>query len=995
VPVILYNQFRFFFNLYFLFLCVTQFFPVFQVGFLVTYIGPLVFVIGLTMLKEGYDDYKRYLRDKKYNLETFDCYNRKTGAHFKKKSQDLTVGDIVYISKGCRVPADMLVLATKQSTGAIYLKTDQLDGETDWKVRESIKSIQSQVNEGIELEKIDFTIDVPRPSNKIYEFRGTVRIRTEATEPLRLQNTAWASTTVASGDFYGLICYVGKDTRIQMNANSARIKFPISDFEINALSKFLFGFCLLLSLFLTLMKGLSRSWYVEWIHFLVLLCCLIPQSLRTNLDMVKLIYADRINKDVNIEGTVCRNSQITEDLGRVNFLLSDKTGTLTQNVMVFKKITTGLMQFGEEDLAELANMLRTADPFASEKLAKKLQDISLLMYCIMLCNNVQPCFDNNDKRFLQSSSPDEIALVEFAERMGFFMESRDRTKLVVREPSAEGQLREYEVLDVFPFSSARKRMGIILRVCKANRIIYMLKGADTTIKEKVERNGDMVVEEADNLAKEGLRTLAFCYKWVEEAEYAEWKERLQAVVNNLSATEEDEDRVVSSLEVGMKFVGITGVEDLLQESVRDSIESLREAAIKVWVLTGDKVETAKCIAKATGLKQKQENFFEMLDESPAKIENQIVQLSTKKDILIIQGNVLAKLYECGLERSFFQAVQHLNAIMFCRCSPTQKALVVKSVQTHCRGVVCAIGRRCSAGDGGNDVSMIQQADVGVGIEGKEGLQAAMSSDFSILKFKFVKDLLFWHGRLATLSTAYVTLFVMHRGLIIALIQFCFSLFFYFVPVAFYNPYLIIAYTVVYLVLPVVVLVGSAHPGFGQRRDALPRDDLPHALPGLPAQPAPQEQPLLPAALAEHVPGRLHLRARLAAARDFLPQDRHRLFQRAGAHRALQHHHARRPPQPLHHRGEPRLVSLLRHLAGLLPRTPRAAGDGLADDQEHRAHRPLLLAALRAHQGGLQVPLPDGLRQDHADRHEERQEHPRARNAARVEQRPPQPHFVGL
>lgn len=106
--------------------------------------------------------------------------------------------------------------------------------------------------------------------------------------------------------------------------------------------------------------------------------------------------------------------------------------------------------------------------------------------------------------------------------------------------------------------------------------------------------------------------------------------------------------------------------------------------------------------------------------------------------------------------------------------------------------------------------MIQQADVGIGIEGKEGLQAAMSSDFSILKFKYVKDLLFWHGRLATLSTANVTLFVMHRGMVIAMIQFCFSLFFYFVTVSFYNPNLIIAYTVVYLVLPVVVLVNYIH-----------------------------------------------------------------------------------------------------------------------------------------------------------------------------------------
>ena len=690
--MILYNQFRFFFNLYFLFLCITQFIPAFQVGFLITYVGPLLFVIGLTMLKEGWDDYKRYLRDKKYNLEKFKVLNKKTGLLFEKRSQDLVVGDITFIEKGSRVPADMIVLITKLDNGSVYMKTDQLDGETDWKIRESIKSLQNYAKEGVSLGAINFTVDIPRPTNKIYEFRATIRINNEKTEPIRLQNTAWASTSVASGDFYGLIVYVGKDTRIQMNANAARIKFPISDYEINFLSKFLFGFCLFLSLFLVILKGFRGRWYVEWIQFLVLLCCLIPQSLRTNLDMVKLIYASRINKDIVIDGTVCRNSQMTEDLGRVNFLLSDKTGTLTQNMMIFKKITTGLMQFSEEDMGELKNMLSTADPFTPEKLSKKYTDISLLMYCIMLCNNIQPCFDNQNKRFLQSSSPDEIALVEFAESMGFFMEDRDRQLIRVREPTSSEEIREYEILDSFPFSSARKRMGIILRIKRTGKIIYMLKGADTTIKEKVERNGDMVIEEADNLAKEGLRTLAFCYKYVDESEYNQWKQKLNEISNSFNSTEEDEDKIISSLEVGMKFVGISGVEDLLQDSVRETIESLREASIKVWVLTGDKVETAKCIAKATGLKQKQEQFFEMLDEDPVKIENQIVQLSTKRDVLIIQGNVLAKIYDSGLERSFFQAVHHLNAIMFCRCSPTQKALVVKSVQKNCSGVVCAIGR---------------------------------------------------------------------------------------------------------------------------------------------------------------------------------------------------------------------------------------------------------------------------------------------------------------
>ena len=277
------------------------------------------------------------------------------------------------------------------------------------------------------------------------------------------------------------------------------------------------------------------------------------------------------------------------------------------------------------------------------------------------------------------------------ETMGFKVEQRDKDQILLKEPSTGDEINKYTVLENFPFSSARKRMGIVLRIEKTGKLIYLLKGADTTIRDKVERNADMVVEEADNLAREGLRTLAFCYKFVTDADYDAWKKRYVEVTSSLHATEDDEDKVISELEVGMKFCGISGVEDLLQDSIRETIESLREAYIKVWVLTGDKVETAKCIAKATGLKQKQENFFDMLDEDLIKIESQINMIANKKEVLVVQGNVLAKIFDSGQDTAFFQAIHHLNAIMFCRCSPTQKALITKSVQKICNGVVLSIG----------------------------------------------------------------------------------------------------------------------------------------------------------------------------------------------------------------------------------------------------------------------------------------------------------------
>lgn len=192
-------------------------------------------------------------------------------------------------------------------------------------------------------------------------------------EILQLENTAWSSTTVASGDFYGLVIYVGKHTRIQMNSNSPRIKFPQADFEINYLSKLLFLFCLFLSLMFIFLDGFRQKWYIKFVQFLVLLCCIIPQSLRTNLDVSKLVYAYRINHDKKIEGTVSRNSQMTEELGRIQYLLSDKTGTLTRNEMIFRKLSTKALNYTEEDFPFIYKTLMGINPLNPGENANKKQ----------------------------------------------------------------------------------------------------------------------------------------------------------------------------------------------------------------------------------------------------------------------------------------------------------------------------------------------------------------------------------------------------------------------------------------------------------------------------------------------------------------------------------------------------------------------------------------------------------------------------------------------
>ena len=255
------------------------------------------------------------------------------------------------------------------------------------------------------------------------------------------------------------------------------------------------------------------------------------------------------------------------------------------------------------------------------------------------------------------------------------------------------------------------------------------------------------------------------------------------------------------LEGEMEFLGITGVEDKLQEEVAPTIETLREAGISVWMLTGDKVETALCIAISAGFKSPKQEIYIMRDlTDPYQIQTQLAAFNNKINaVLIIDGTTLQYALEHH-KKYFFDVASKAPAIVCCRVSPTQKAEVTTGIKEF-------TGKKTlSIGDGGNDVGMIQAADVGVGIVGKEGKQAALAADFSILKFKYVKTLLLWHGRNAYKRTAVMAQFVIHRGLVISVIQAIFSIMFYYVAIPVYNGMLMLGYATIYTSFPVFCLV---------------------------------------------------------------------------------------------------------------------------------------------------------------------------------------------
>ena len=893
VPIVLFNQFKQFGNFFYLLLSISQFFSIFKVGFLFTYVAPLSIVVGFSMLKELYDDIKRRIQDKKTNSTLITTLilnpdDTKNVVKIEKKAADLNIGDIIELKKDNRVPADIIVLKTynESEENQAFIRTDQLDGETDWKLRKAPGLTQTKSERDIV--NINGYIEYEPPSKLIYNFQGVIKHQNEQgiiqKEPLNLENTMWASTVLASQKIIGIVIYTGKETRAQMNSSSPKLKFGILDKELNTTNKYLFVIMLALSLILILLKGFNIFTFIK---FIILFCSIIPIALRVNLDVSKTWFSYAISTDKSIPDTIARNSTIPEELGRVSYIFSDKTGTLTKNEMIFKNIALENEVFGVENFEDLKNIIsdecqlydaplldivknnnsssieanseennniininesnkeNIIESSINIKPKKKRRDRSKIIRdvitAMVLCNNVTPT-DNG----YQASSPDEIALVQFAASLKMVLSHRTDKTIKIKEPT--DKFEEFEILANFPFSSETKRMGIILKNKKYGHIIYYLKGAENVMTKFVKKEYiGYIKENAENLATKGLRTLVLTQKIIPQKEFDKWEQEYEEACASMIDRKKNMDKVVSKLENNMEYLCVTGVEDLLQDDVASTIDILRNAGMKLWMLTGDKVETATCISISAGFKNKQQKIFtikydDLIDnnnnnnsksidttssinsednkdnnkqdstniiieqENASKVEKlrslfdeYNTKIKTDPHLFIIDGDSLDIALKY-LENEFFTTAMKALSVVCCRCSPTQKRIIVKTIKKYTNARTAAVG------DGGNDVAMIQEADVGIGIVGKEGLQASLAADYSIKEFKILKSLLLWWGRLAYKNTATVANFVIHRGLIISFNQFIFSFVFYYNAVALYNGMLCLGYSTIFTALPSISIL---------------------------------------------------------------------------------------------------------------------------------------------------------------------------------------------
>uniref|UniRef100_A0A673G8Y2 Phospholipid-transporting ATPase n=1 Tax=Sinocyclocheilus rhinocerous TaxID=307959 RepID=A0A673G8Y2_9TELE len=767
LPGVLFNQFKYFFNLYFLLLACSQFVNELRLGALYTYWVPLGFVLVITIVREAVEEMRCFLRDKEVNSQIYSKLS--TRGTVKVKSSGIQVGDLIIVEKVDIFPPVF------HHKGSCFLRTDQLDGETDWKLRLPVACTQ-RLPTAADLLQIRSFVYAEEPNIDIHNFIGTF-------------------------------------TRI-----------GLFDLEVNCLTKILFGALVVVSLVMVALQHFAGRWYLQIFRFLLLFSNIVPISLRVNLDMGKMVFSWMIKKDSKIPGTVVRASTFPEQLGRISYLLTDKTGTLTQNEMVFRRLHLGTVAYGMDSMDEVQSHVFSAytqppqDLQASRapgttKVRKTISSrVHEAVKAIALVHNVTPVYESNGVtdqaeaemhyedtcRVYQASSPDEVSLVQWTESVGLTLVGRDQSSMQLRTPS--GQILNFTILQIFPFTYESKRMGIIVRDESTGEITFYMKGADVVMAGIVQYN-DWLEEECGNMAREGLRVLVVAKKSLTEEQYQDFEARYVQAKLSVHDRSLKVATVIESLEMEMELLCLTGVEDQLQADVRPTLEILRNAGIKVWMLTGDKLETATCTAKNAHLVTRNQDihvFRPVTTRSEAHLE--LNAFRRKHDCaLVISGDsleVCLKYYEY----EFMELACQCPAVVCCRCAPTQKAQIVRLLQERTGKLTCAVG------DGGNDVSMIQEADCGVGVEGKEGKQASLAADFSITQFKHLGRLLMVHGRNSYKRSAALSQFVIHRSLCISTMQAVFSSVFYFASVPLYQGFLIIGYSTIYTMFPVFSLV---------------------------------------------------------------------------------------------------------------------------------------------------------------------------------------------
>ncbi|EGV64842.1 phospholipid-translocating P-type ATPase, partial [Yamadazyma tenuis ATCC 10573] len=824
LPKFLFEQFSKYANLFFLFTSIIQQVPDVSPTNRYTTIGTLLVVLLVSAIKEIMEDVKRNRADNELNNTKVFVLDAANGDFVAKKWIKVQVGDIVKVLNEESFPADLLLLSSSEPEGLCYIETANLDGETNLKIKQSRPETSYLVNPRFlvsDLSKAEIISEQPNSSLYTYEGNlqgfGSTRSIPMTPEQLllrgaTLRNTQW---------IHGVVVFTGHETKLMRNATATPIKRTDVERIINI--QIIVLFCLLIVLSLISSVGnviktqVNRS-SLSYIHlegtniaalffkdiltYWILFSNLVPISLFVTVEIIKYYQAYMIGSDLDMyheetdTPTNVRTSSLVEELGQIDYIFSDKTGTLTRNIMEFKTCTIGGRCY-IEDIPEDGHVqvidgieigYHTFDDLKQDLNNTSSQQSAIINEFFTLlsaCHTVIPEVNEVTGEIkYQAASPDEGALVSGAASLGYKFIIR-RPKSITIENTLTGIQSEYDLLNICEFNSTRKRMSAIFR-CPDGVIRLFCKGADTVILERLSDIEEQpfvnaTLRHMEEFAAEGLRTLCIASKIVSEDEYQAWSARYYEASTSLEDRQDKLDEVADSIEGGLFLLGATAIEDKLQDGVPETIQTLQTAGIKVWVLTGDRQETAINIGMSCKLLSEDMNLLIINEDTKQETRmnlqeklDAILQHGGDTDnnaldsslALIIDGHSLKFALETDLEDLFIELASRCKAVVCCRVSPLQKALVVKMVKRKKKGsLLLAIG------DGANDVSMIQAAHVGVGISGMEGMQAARSADISIGQFKYLKKLLLVHGSWSYQRISNAILYSFYKNMCLYMTQF--------------------------------------------------------------------------------------------------------------------------------------------------------------------------------------------------------------------------------
>uniref|UniRef100_A0A3Q0T239 Phospholipid-transporting ATPase n=1 Tax=Amphilophus citrinellus TaxID=61819 RepID=A0A3Q0T239_AMPCI len=825
LPRFLYEQIRRAANAFFLFIALMQQIPDVSPTGRYTTLVPLIFILTVAGIKEIIEDYKRHKADNTVNKKKTTGITRVLVNVFFMRVL-VAVGDIVKVTNGQHLPADMVIVSSSEPQAMCYIETSNLDGETNLKIRQGLP-LTAGLQTLEDLMGLSGRLECEGPNRHLYDFTGTLRLENQNPVPLgpdqvllrgaQLRNTQWV---------VGIVVYTGHDSKLMQNSTKAPLKRSNVERVTNMQILVLFGILLVMALvssvgaaiwnrehtddacwYLSRAGDISLNFAYNLLTFIILYNNLIPISLLVTLEVVKFTQALFINWDVEMyyaetdTPAMARTSNLNEELGQVKYLFSDKTGTLTCNIMHFKKCTIAGITYGhfpdldcERSMDDFSshNSTEFDDPTLIQNIEKNhptSPQICEFLTMMAVCHTVVPEREDNQIIY-QASSPDEGALVKGAKGLGFVFTARTPHSVIIE---AMGKEMSYELLNVLEFSSNRKRMSVVVRTPSGKLRLYC-KGADNVIFERLTE-----ASQYKELTVAHLEQMDLSHK-----AYQEWLKEYNCASTIIKDRAQKLEECYELLEKNLMLLGATAIEDRLQAGVPETIATLMRADIKIWVLTGDKQETAINIGYSCRLVTHGMSLIivneDSLDATRDTLTAHCSSLgeSLKKEnelALIIDGQTLKYALSFELRQAFLDLALSCKAVICCRVSPLQKSEIVDMVKKHVKAITLAIG------DGANDVGMIQTAHVGVGISGNEGMQATNSSDYSIAQFSYLEKLLLVHGAWSYNRVTKCILYCFYKNVVLYIIELWFAFVNGFSGQILFERWCIGLYNVIFTALP--------------------------------------------------------------------------------------------------------------------------------------------------------------------------------------------------